>query len=668
MLASPGDARLDDPLFAFEPKYDGIRALVALDPRGGERRVAIFSRQGHEKSLQFPDLVRDLDGFARSLGGPLLLDGEIVALDEAGHPTSFTRLQGRLHVTGRHLSAVRSAEQPAAFVAFDLLREGAEDLRDLPLSARRDRLERAWLDTGSPRLRISQFEAGDGRALMTRAHAEGWEGLVAKHLDSRYRSGRRTQDWRKIKLTSRQEFVIGGWTAPRGSRAAFGALLLGVRKGRSLVFVGSVGTGFDEAELHRVARLLSPLARSSCPFAEEPDTAERATWVEPRLVAEVKFAEWTPEGHLRHPVYLGLRDDVPASVVVREPAVPVRDDGRARRRPRVRPDPDAKSRQAVIEQLNGIEAGRGDGIVVLPDGSSLDVTNLRKVFWPAGRQTKGALLRYYVSVAPVILPVVADRPLVMKRFPNGIAGRTFYQQRAPDKVPDGVRTEAVEGDTEVPSRVIGGTLRTLVYTSQLAVISQDPWFSRVEAPDQPDFLAFDLDPMPGVPFRQVLDVARWIRDELDRLGIIGVPKTSGSSGLHVFVKLPPGLPYQAGQIFAQIVATIVAQRHPAAATVERIVSARGRKVYIDYLQNIRGKSLACAYSARASEFAGVSTPLTWPEIEDGVDPRAFTIETMDARLREVGDVWAEGLRGEPADLGAVLRDAEMGGKSVRDTR
>ncbi|MEW5982910.1 MAG: DNA ligase D [Acidobacteriota bacterium] len=668
MLASLGDAALDDALFAFEPKYDGIRALVSLDPKAGSRRVAIYSRLGHEKSLQFPDLVRAFDARVRALRRPLLLDGEIVALDGAGHPTSLTKLQSRLHVTGRHLAASRSTEQPAAFVAFDLLREGGEDLRDLPLSARRDRLERAWSDAGSPLLRISQFEPGDGRALMRRAHDEGWEGLVAKHLDSRYRSGKRTADWRKIKLTQRQEFVVCGWTAPRGSRHAFGALLLGVRKGELLVFAGSVGTGFDASELARVSGLLRPLVRKACPFAEPPDTAERATWVEPLLVADVRFAEWTPEGHLRHPVYLGLRDDVRPRAVVRErPSLEPADDAPGPG-PGAAPDPETGLRAAVVEQLHDIEAGRGSGVIVLPDGSSLEVTNLGKVFWPAGRLTKGALMRYYAGAAPVILPVVAERPLVMKRFPNGIAGKTFYQQRAPDQVPEGVRVETVEGDTDVPSRLVGGSLRTLIYMSQLAVISQDPWFSRVATSDNPDFIAFDLDPMPGVSFRQVLDVARWLRDELGRLGIAGAAKTSGASGLHLFVKLPPSLPYQAGQIFAQIVATMVAQRHPSQATVERAVGARGRTVYVDYLQNIRGKTLACAYSARASEFAGVSAPLTWREVDDGVDPRDFTIESMPSRLRTAGDVWAEGLRGAPADLGAVLRYAEPGSGEKAEVR
>jgi bifunctional non-homologous end joining protein LigD len=249
----------------------------------------------------------------------------------------------------------------------------------------------------------------------------------------------------------------------------------------------------------------------------------------------------------------------------------------------------------------------------------------------------------------------------MKRFPNGIDGKAFYQQRAPDDVPPGVRVEPVEGDEEVPSRLVGGSLTTLLYMAQLAAISQDPWLSRVQSPAYADHAALDLDPMPGVKFSQVLDVARCVRDELERLGVPAYPKTSGSDGIHIYIPLPPGTGYESGMLFCQIVATLVAAKHPRIATVTRTVAARGKTVYVDYLQNIEGKTLATAYSARASEYAGVSTPLTWKEIDSGVDPREFTLRTAIARFRNVGDLWA-GLRtSKPADLRAALR--KVGGAS-----
>jgi len=377
----------------------------------------------------------------------------------------------------------------------------------------------------------------------------------------------------------------------------------------------------------------------------------------------------TPRNEYRDS-YLGLRDDKPPSDVIKEaPAA-----GPTRRGPqrgarigvadrRARPEP-RDERGAILDQLRALEDARRDGTIELPDGARLGVTNLAKIFWPGPKLTKGDLLRYYVEVAPLILPAVADRPLVMKRFPNGIAGSAFYQQRSrQEKPPAGVRIETLPDEIDPISeadarRFVGGSLVTLLYMTQIAAISQDPWFSRAQSPDSPDFVAFDLDPMPGVSFSQVRDVARWVRDELDALGIASAPKTSGSSGLHVFVKLPAGLPYEAGLIFAQIVATMVSQKHPNLATVERTVTARGRTVYVDYLQNIRGKSLACAYSARGSEFAGVSTPLRWGEVESGVEPGDFTIVTAPARFTQVGDLWAAALGGRPADLSAVFKYVE----------
>jgi bifunctional non-homologous end joining protein LigD len=248
----------------------------------------------------------------------------------------------------------------------------------------------------------------------------------------------------------------------------------------------------------------------------------------------------------------------------------------------------------------------------------------------------------------------------MKRYPNGVTGKPFYQHRSPDAIPAGVHT-AVVGVVEQRPQIIGGNLKTLLYMTQLAAISQDPWFSRIQHPQFADYAAFDLDPADGVPFERALDVARWIRDELDALDAIGVAKTSGADGLHVYVPLPPGTPYDAGMIYCQIVATVVAHKHPKVATVERSVNARGKRVYIDCLQNILGKTLASAYSARASDYAGVSTPMTWQEIEDGVDRRDFTIQTAPARFERVGDLWAPLRTAKGVDLTRVTHYAERSG-------
>ena len=272
------------------------------------------------------------------------------------------------------------------------------------------------------------------------------------------------------------------------------------------------------------------------------------------------------------------------------------------------------------------------------------------MFWPEIGKTKGDLLRHYARVAPLILPVIKDRPLVMKRLPNGVTGKAFYQHRAPEPVPPGIRAETLPDD-DVPARLVGGSLKTLLYMAQIASISMDPFFSTMQALDYADQVAIDLDPQPGATFPQILDVARWVHEILERVNVRGYPKTSGSEGLHIFIPLPPGTPYEAGMLFCQIVATMVATQHPKVATVQRMVNRRkDGTIYVDYLQNIQGKTLACAYSARASAFAGVSAPLTWKELDEGPMPQDFTIDTIAARLDVVGDLWAD-LR---ADKGANL--------------
>src|SRR5438093_1410954 len=538
MLASLDEAPLADPRFAYEPKYDGIRALAMVRAGGGPGAVRLWSRLGNDKTSQFPEIARALAVFARKLKADVLLDGEIVALDQHGEPAGFQRLQGRIHLTSERDIGGREGTEPVAFVAFDVLRDGHTDLTALPLTARRARLERIFGNTGTTRLRLSDFRPGDGRTLYRDVLARGWEGLVAKELDSPYQSGRRSGAWRKIKVVRRQECVVGGWTEGRGSRAHFGALLLGVWEGGALVHIGHTGTGFNERELARVAALLRPLETTTCPFATRPVANERPHWTRPEIVVEVGFTEWTAD--------------------------------------------------------------------------------------------------------------------VMRRLPDGVRGKAFYQQRAPADTPPGVRVDTLPVDTEVPSRLIGGSLMTLLYMAQIAAISQDPWFSRVGSLDDADHVVLDLDPMPGVPFATVVDVARWIHDELARVGTPSVPKTSGASGMHVYIPLPPRTSYETGRIFCEIVATLVAERHPRAATLERAVDARGRRVYVDYMQNFRGKTLATAYSARASDFAGASTPLTWREVHAGVDHRDFTLTTLPERVRRVGDLWAALGESPGADLSAIL--------------
>jgi len=644
--------------FVYEPKYDGIRAIVEVVPGLAKASVRLWSRNGNEKTAQFPDLVAAVGEWGRGLAGTVVLDAEVTALDGNGAPTGFQRLQHRIHVSvpgyRSNKAQLSPDEQPVALIVFDLLRDDEDDLRSLSLTERRTRLEALFQrhQSRSTVLRLTEQSIGTGEALMVRARREEWEGLIVKLARSPYRAGKRSPEWMKLKLQKQDEFVVGGWTAPQGTRVHFGALILGA-KGESgtLEYVGDVGTGFTGAELDRLMGLLKRIETPTCPFAIKPKVKDTAHWVKPFLVAQVRYTEMTDEHRLRHPTYLGLRDDKPAKAV-RVPVVRTVSKGLV---PRVPTESvTAKDIGSLIDQLNALEKARKNGKLTLPDGDTLEVTNLHKIFWPQGKQTKGDLLRHYVRVAPCILPVVHNRPLVMKRLPNGVDAPFFYQHRAPEVPPPGVRSESLPDD-DVPTRLIGGSLKTLLYMAQLASISMDPWFSTMADLNSADQVAIDLDPQPGATFAQILDVARWVQEELDRVNVPGFPKTSGSEGLHIFIPLPKGTPYQAGMLFCQIIATMVATKHPKVATVERTVRRRKDKtIYVDYLQNIQGKTLACAYSARASAFAGVSTPLTWEEVQGSPAPQDFTIDTIAARLAHTGDLWKKLLAHKGANLLAAI--------------
>ena len=427
MLASLDAPPLQQHGLVYEPKYDGIRALADVRPAPGRDAaptVAIYSRNGRGKHTQFPAIVAALQKWAAHLPGPVLLDGEIVAIDTQGHPMGFQHIQGRIHLTSAADIAKAEAAQPAAFVLFDLLRDDDEDVRGLPFAARRLRLQER---VGPKRrlgslLRLSEIATDDGREMLARAQKEHWEGLIVKDGNSPYHSGRRTPAWRKLKLQNEQEFVVGGWTDPRDSRSHFGALIVGYHDARGLRWAGSAGTGFDERELERVAGLLKTRSIKASPFVDKVSTMETPHWVRPDLVAQIRFTEWTSDGLLRHPVYLGLRADKKAADVTRDPGARAADPPKV---PRTRGFPGrgpggAAGRtaastmsaiDAVVDRLSALEDAKKDGDVALPNGDTLRVTNLAKVFWPDLGITKGELLRYYAQVSSLMLPVVDDRPL-----------------------------------------------------------------------------------------------------------------------------------------------------------------------------------------------------------------------------------------------------------------
>jgi bifunctional non-homologous end joining protein LigD len=639
MLAQAADELPHGEAWCFELKLDGIRAIGWAEPSGA---VHVYSRRGGKLETKFPEIAEALELLARRSGHAFVIDGEIVAAASEGTP-SFEDLQPRFNLRGAAEIARESRARPAEMHLFDCLWLDGEDLRDLPLSQRKERL-RALTKAAGQRLHYVGHDVARGGVTAERARRQGWEGVVAKRLNSRYRSGERSPDWLKVKQLQRQEFVVGGWTDPQGGRIGFGALVVGHYEGDELRCAGRVGSGFSDRQLETIAERLGQLAIDEPRFAQVPDVVKDAHWVEPELVAEVKFLEWTREGQLRQPVFLGLRPD-------KDPRRVVRELGAAEPAPGP-PVSLTAELQSLIQTLQALEERGEDGELSV-EGRRLKVTNLNKVLWPDIGATKGELLRYYVSVAPAILPVVADRPLTLERYPNGITADMFYQQRMPGPMPDGVRTVTLDVDGEPAERVLGGDLFTLLYTAQLAAISQHVWPSRLASLEDMDYSILDLDPGEGVPFSAVREAALAVHEQLQRLGLRGYPKTSGASGLHIVIPLQAGTSFETGRLLAELVANLVAKSQPDLTTVQRVVSKRGARVYLDFLQNRRGATVASAYSVRPRPGATVSAPLNWQELAHDIQPQDFSIRTMRQRLGDVGDLWAAP-RGDANDVREVL--------------
>lgn len=653
--------------WTYEPKYDGIRVLAFATSDA----VSLITRNGNDKSLQFPEVTTALKELVSRVKRPLVLDGEIVAVNN-GKPARFQELQNRMHV--KEIAAIDRyrSSAPTAFILFDLLMDGTDVVVGEPWAERRALLEKRIGRHVSDRIQITPSIPDNGDAVLAEAHKNGWEGIIAKKVRSTYQPGVRSRDWLKLKIEFRQEFVVGGYTEPRNSRQHLGALLLGYFDGGRFIYVGHTGGGFTSKGLGEMYRRLQPLEQKKSPFEEVPNTNERPHWVKPEIVVEVKFNEFTADGMLRQPIYLGIRDDKDASEVGMEkksaqkkksgPRPPVRKTS-ARARRAVSPvsggsskAPKSRETKALLDQLTAIEKKGGEALLDLPDGNQIQVTNLGKVFFPDTGHTKGDLMRYYVRVAPYVLPVMADRPLVLKRFPNGVNGQAFFQQKAAEETPQAIRVELIHTDgSSTNRRFIGGSLASLLYLVQLGSISIDPWHSRIQSLEFADYTIIDLDPGPRAPFGRVVEVARWAKEVMDDLGLHGSLKTSGSTGLHIYIPLPPETPNDAATLVAQMIATEVAQSHPRVATIERAVKARGATtVYVDFLQNIIGKTVAGAYSVRARPEPTVSTPLAWDELGDDLDPRNFTIDTAPERFEKVGDLWNSAMK-KKNSLRALLK-------------
>ena len=596
----------------FEVKWDGYRALAYV--RGGESRLV--SRNGNDLTQRFEPVAKAIVKATKSPHA--VLDGEVCALDEQGR-ASF--------------SAMQQGSGPLVFYAFDLLELDGEPLVDLPLAERRSRLEQL-LDRRNRTVRLSE-SFDDGVALAEAAEAQGLEGIMAKRDDSRYLQGRRTRDWLKIKTHGRQEFVVVGYTAGSGRRVgSFGSLVLAVQDEDGLRYVGNVGTGFDDAEIRRLLKLMKPLRRETSPLSVVPKMPRvrkgDVTWIEPRLVAEVEFSEWTHDHHIRQPSYKGLRDDKEAADVVEE--TPTEPQGNAADEPR-----DTVS-QALFEAPlpSAVRDGKRE----------LRLSNLDKIFWPDGDITKGDLLRYYRAVAPVLVPHLKDRPFTMRRYPDGAYGEAFFQKDAPSHMPDWIPTFRALVSTRERSRakkwvsfpLVNDEL-ALLWMVNMGCIDMNTWYSRVDKPDRPDFVLFDLDPTPEAPWGQVVEVSLILRELLDQLGLQSFPKTSGGKGFHVLVPLDRRSTFEDTRSFSEMVAGAIARAHPTLATTEWS-KARRRGVLIDANQNGEGKTIASVYSVRPKPGAPVSTPLRWDEVDDKLNPSIYSMPVVLERIEQFGDLYA----------------------------
>jgi bifunctional non-homologous end joining protein LigD len=601
--------------WSFEVKWDGVRAIAYVKPG----RLRLESRNLREITESYPE-VR---GLLRNLGmHEAVLDGEIVAFDEHGRP-SFERLQRRMHVTAP--SAVRrlSSSTPVVYAIFDLLYLDGHSLMEAPYEERRERLEA--LELGGPAWRVPRAHRGEGSRLLEATARQGLEGLIAKRLGSAYEPGRRSGTWLKIKHTLRQELVIAGWLPGEGRRTnRIGALLMGCHRDRQLVYAGRVGTGFTEAMLDDLGSRLRALRRDRSSFDLAPKLPKNAQFVEPELVAEIEFREWTEEGVMRAPSFKGLRNDKAAGEVAVE---------------RDAPAEAPENPLAPFEEAARLADG---SLLASIDGRELKISNWDKILFPATGFTKGDLVSYYTRVASAVLPHLRDRALTLKRYPNGVDEQYFYEKQSPSHRPEWVQTERV-GDV---TYTLAQDRATLVWLANLADIELHTSLSRARAPEQPTLLVFDLDPGPPAGILECCEVAEVLHGLFGQLGLRSFAKTSGSKGIQVYVPLNTFVSYRETKPFARRVAELLEQRMPRLVVSRMTKQLRSGKVLVDWSQNDAHKTTVTVYSVRAKERPLVSTPITWEEVtlaRAKGDPRLLEFDTDEVlrRVEREGDLFAE---------------------------
>ena len=643
MLATLAEQPFSRKGWVFEIKYDGVRVIA--ERRGEE--VRMLGRSGEDITARYPEIAEALRGL---MSEHFVIDGEIVAYDASGKP-SFARLQKRMLLTKPRDIAAAMSRVPVRAVFFDCLALEGHDLRKIVLLDRKDCLARILPPAGV--IQAGGHIEEQGEAFFEAASELGLEGIIAKRAESGY-TGKRSPDWVKIKCQRRQEFVIGGYTDPKGSGRHFGALHVGVYDQGLLRHVTRVGGGFDGAMQDQIWKQLQPLARADSPFGDTGPKGRENHWVEPRLVCEVRFTEWTTDGGLRHPIFLGMRTDRKPEEVARES------------------EPGGEGESGPGEGDGGAGAAGADGpetarrtpgvrmAPATPDAAPREVrlSNLKKVFWPDEGYTKGDLIAYYDAVAPRMLPYLRDRPAVLTRYPDGIKGKSFFQKDAPVFVPDWVRTESVyskDSDRDIRFFVIDDP-ETLRYVANMGTIPIHMWSSRSGSLERPDWLVLDLDPK-GAPFSHVIEVAIALRKILEELELPSHPKTSGQAGLHIMIPLGRKYTHDECRTFARVLASLGLEAKPEISTIARSIHARGGKVYIDWGQNGHGITIVAPYSLRPIPGARASCPLKWSEVNNKLDPAKFTLKTLPKRFETMDDPLAPVL-GKGIDMGVAIAAIE----------
>jgi bifunctional non-homologous end joining protein LigD len=636
MLATLIDKPFDKEGWIFEIKWDGYRCIAVLH----QEEVNLQSRGEKSFNEKFYPVYHALETFKLEA----VLDGEIVVLNPEG-VSNFSKLQ--------HWKT--EADGELKFYVFDLLWLDGQSLEGLPLIKRRDKLL-TILPKNSTVIPTETIESR-GVEFFEAAKNMGLEGIMAKKSSSLYQEAVRSKDWLKIKTGKRQEVVIGGYTQKEGSTKAFSSLLVGVFSQNKLHYIGKVGTGFSESLQKTMIRHFQPLVRRSSPFEVLPDVHKasrfgsllpkaKATWLKPELVCEVEYTELTPEGVMRHPSFKGMRMDKKTNEVKMEipkPAGEVLKKETAKPRLKKMTKKQSETRKSLLNPAD-------QTLVKEIDGQSLHFTNLGKLYWPKQKITKRDLLNYYYQVAPFILPYLKDRPQSLNRYPNGIEGKNFYQKDVKGKVPDWIKTfpyRSAEDQTDKEFMVCTGEA-SLLYMASLGCIEMNPWSSRTSSPDQPDWCVIDLDPDKN-KFEKVVEVAQVTHRLLQSAGVPAFCKTSGSTGIHIYIPLGAKYSYDESKELARLIATMVNRELPGFTSILRPTSQRKGKIYLDFLQNRPQATLASVYSVRPRPGAPVSTPLDWEEVKKGVTPGQFTIKDIVSRLKEMGEIFAPVL-GKGIDL------------------